>query len=440
MADGKQRLIEEAKARVEEILEERIRDGMTLDEIEAAVELTVREVADWVEERLIQEQQPPPSNRAACPTCGAACAYKRDLDTRVLTIHGSRKIPRRYHYCPVCEQGFSPTDAALNLEPGRDATRQVRAWQARFGSDSPFACVPDVFLELRGIEVSASTVERTTIEVGEQLRAAAPAWEPLPHPADGDEPTAPGRVYLSMDGTMCPLRDPWKRDGSRGKLNCRYGEAKLGIAFQTRRKNGLDTEVVRRGCVGTLGDLGVFLTLVLALGRQWRLNAVRELIVLGDGAAWIWALVATHFAQAIQILDFWHLTEHLWKVANAMHGKGSEAARAWVEGAQWDLKHDLTRSFILRLRDWAPESEDAREVRRVELAFFETNEERMKYGTFLKKGYMIGSGVMESGCRQLAGQRLDHAGMHWREETADAVLAIRAHARSTGAPPLSLYA
>jgi hypothetical protein len=437
MAGGKRQLIEEAKAEVERLLEERIKeDQMTLDEIEMVVEETMREVAGWVEDRLVREQQPEKTNRSACPRCGVACPYKRDLDTAVLTIHGRRKIPRRYHYCAACGAGFAPVDAILGLEPGRDATRQVRAWQAQFGSASPFASIPELFRELRGIEISASTVERTTVEVGRQLRAAPPAGV-LP----AGEPTpAPERTYLSMDGTMCPLRDPWKRDGSAGKLQCRYGEAKLGIVFQTEQKDGLDTEVARRGCVGTLEDVSGFLPLLLTLAQRWRLDAARELIALGDGAVWIWLLVSKHFPGAIQILDFWHLTEHLWKVARAMHGSSAEAAAAWVKQAQWDLKHDLTQSFLISMRAWQPESAEAREVRRVELAFFEANEARMKYGTFLKRGYMIGSGVMESGCRQLAGQRLDQAGMHWRPETAEAVLAVRAHLRSTGAPPLSQYA
>lgn len=441
MADSKRRLIEEAKARVEQILEERIaEEGMTLDEIEAVVEDTVRDVAGWMEERLIEEQQPPPENRAACPRCAAAAPFKRDLDSCVLTIHGPRKIRRRYHYCSACRAGFSPTDAALSLEPGRDATRQVRAWQAKYGSAAAFAAVPELFQELRGITVSASTVERTTIEVGEQLRAAERAWEPPPTVASGVDAAASQRLYLSMDGTMCPLRDPWRRDGSLGKLVCRYGEAKLGIAFQTGRKEGLDTGVVRRGCVGTLEDIDAFRPMVLELGRQWGLKQAAELIVLGDGAVWIWVLAGTYYPQAIQILDFWHMTEHLWKVANAMHGKGTEAGKAWVRDAQWSLKQDLTTSFLMSLRDWAPETEEAQAVRRTELGFFEANAERMKYGKYLKKGYMIGSGVMESGCRHLAGQRLDQAGMHWREGTAAAVLAIRTHLSSTAAPPLTQYA
>jgi hypothetical protein len=237
-----------------------------------------------------------------------------------------------------------------------------------------------------------------------------------------------------------PLRDPWKRDGSAGKLHCRYGEAKVGIVFQTGQQEGLDTGVVRRGCVGTMADLDGFLPLLLSLAQRWRLETAEELIALGDGAVWIWNLVAKYFPHAVQILDFWHLTEHLWTVARARYGAGTVEAARWVKQVQWDLKHDLTHSFLFQLQEWQPASEEAREVRRTELAFFMANEARMRYGTFLKRGYMIGSGVMESGCRQLVGKRLDQAGMHWRPETADAVLAIRSHLRSTGAPPLSQYA
>lgn len=442
MSEGKQRLIEEAKARVEELLEERIDEkGMTLDEIEAVVESTTREVAAWIMERLIEEQRPRGANRAACPRCSALCKYKRRLDTRVLTIHGVMRIRRRrYHYCAACKAGFAPVDAALGLEPGREATRQVRAWQAKYGSDSAFAAVPELLQDLRGLNVSASTVERTTIEVGEQLRAAGRTWGPPPPAAMKWLETASPRLYLSMDGTMVPLRDEWRRDGTCGKLVCRYGEAKLGMVFQTGRTDGLDTRVVRRGCVGTLENLEVFRPLVLELGHQWRLHQAQELIVLGDGAAWIWLLAATHYPHGIQILDFWHMTEHLWNVARAMHGKGSEAAKTWVRDAQWDLKRDLTASFLQRLKDWEPADAAAWEVRRIELAYFAGNAERMKYGTYLEQGYMIGSGVMESACRQMVTQRLDQAGMHWREATADAVVAIRTHRRSTGAPPLTQYA
>ena len=80
------------------------------------------------------------------------------------------------------------------------------------------------------------------------------------------------------------------------------------------------------------------------------------------------------------------MTAHLWNVARARYGKGTAAAQAWVRAAPWDLKHDLTASFLQRLREWVPASEEAREVRRVELASFEANAARMRYGTYLERG------------------------------------------------------
>ena len=92
------------------------------------------------------------------------------------------------------------------------------------------------------------------------------------------------RFYLAMDGTMCPLREEWRRDGSLGKLVCRYGEAKVGMAFTTRKKDGLDTEIRTRGCTATLGDITVFTPLMLALAEDWGATRARELVLLGDGA------------------------------------------------------------------------------------------------------------------------------------------------------------
>ena len=76
-------------------------------------------------------------------------------------------------------------------------------------------------------------------------------------------------------------------------------------------------------------------------------------------------------------------------------------------------------------------------MRRREFGYFRSNRERMRYGTFRKKGYHIGSGVVEAACKHVVAQRLDQTGMHWREETAEAVVRLRAALRSTYPPDLS---
>jgi hypothetical protein len=440
--EEREKLIAAAQHQLGEALRARLEQAgdrpLTLDEIEALVEEIGREVDARLEQGLLEKHVEPAGNTAPCPECGASCRFKDTHETSWLTTHGEPSLACRYYHCGPCGHGFYPAHAALGLERGRRATRLVRAWQAKYGSESAFATVPELFRELRGLDVSASTVERTTIEVGEAVQAAARDWAPGPSERPGER--VRDRYYVSMDGTMTPLRDEWRRDGALGKLVCRYGETKLGIVFQTLRRDGLDEGVVRRGCVATMAEVGPFREKLCALAEQWGLGSVPELIVLGDGAEWIWNTADAHFPQAIQILDYWHMKQHLWQVAGTMHGRDQEAAKRWVKDAEWKLNLDLVESFLKDLRRWEPVSEEAKEVKRSELGYFEGNAERMRYQTYLDRGYLIGSGAMESGCRQLAAQRLDRAGMHWRPRTADAVLAIRAHQRSTGAPSLTCYA
>ncbi len=451
--ERKEALLDEAAQRAREILAEQL-DALgdrplTVDEIEELVEQASREAARWLEERLIAEQTPLAANCAACPQCGLPARYKQTLHTHLLTIHGRQPVAARYYYCPPCGHGFCPADGVLGIERGRKATRRVRAWMARFAvQEECFAAVPPILEELRGLDISESTVERTTVEVGLALAAAsqaralavALAEEPVPEAPEAPEPGLP-RLYLAMDGTMCPLRDRWRRDGSLGKLVCRYGEAKVGIAFTTGQKEGLDTGILTRGCTATLGNIAVFTLLMLALARQWGAQRAQELVVLGDGAAWIWNLARRYFPQAVQIVDLWHVLERLWTVAEARFGsRTSEAAKAWINQMRGHLEHNLVGTVIAEIERWEPKRRTHQALRDEQLTFFEGNRQRMHYKTYLTQGYLIGSGPIESRCKQLVQRRLHEGGMHWREATAEAVLAIRASVQSTAPTDLRRYA
>jgi hypothetical protein len=447
--ERKEVLLDEAAKRAREILAEQL-DALddrplTVDEIEELVEQASREAARWLEERLIAEQTPPAANCAACPQCGAAARYQQTLHTQLRTIHGEQAVVSRYYYCDPCRHGFCPQDVLLGIERGRKATRRLRAWMARFAvQEECFAAVPPILVELRGLEVSESTVERTTVEVGASLAAAnqaqAQAVSRVEGPAPAAAPSLP-RLYLAMDGTLCPLRDRWRRDGSLGKLVCRYGEAKVGMAFTTGRKEGLDTGIKARGCTATLGHIAVFTVLRLALARQWGAQRAQELVVLGDGAAGIWTLARRYFPQAVQIVDLWHVLERLWTVAAARFGsRTSEAAKGWVNQMRGHLEHNLVGTVIAEIERWAPKRRTHQALRDEQLTFFAGNRQRMQYQSYLAKGYLVGSGPIESRCKQLVQRRLHEGGMHGREATAEAVLAIRAGLQSTAPPDLRSYA
>ena len=427
------------------LLDERLPEGpLTLEQIETVVEELGRQQDRRLEELLIQEQTPPPDNQVACPRCHAPAPYKRLVPLEVLTMHGTRCLLRRWHHCAACRRGFAPLDLHLRIE--KHATRQVRAWQAKYGSRDPFVTVPDLLLDLRGLVVSEATVERTTLEVGAALLAAEAKGPPNPGAAPRASAAAaprrgPGvdRLYLELDGVYVPLREAWKKDGSLGKLQCRYGECKVGIVFQTHRKEGLDEGVRWRACLATLEKIEAFTPRLVALAQAHGSERARELVVLGDGAEWIWKLCAEHFPRAVQIVDYWHMTQHLYRVANARFGAGTPAAEQWVRESQWYLERDLPASVLARIREWQPQGEEERKLRETEYGYFQKNQERMRYETFLKHGYHIGSGVVEAACRQLVTRRLDESGMHWREASAEAVLAIRAKLQSTAPTDLRAY-
>lgn len=426
-------LIDELLARYRRVLEQRLpTTPQTLDQIEETVEEISREMEREVERRILDTQQPPRPNRQACPRCHAPARFRCTYFRKVLTRHAAQEIPRPYYHCAACQYGFSPADRQFGLDD-TGLSAQVRAWTARLAAHLVFTEASDTLLDLCGLAVSASTVERVAVRVGEALRAVD-----LPPPSTAP----PTRLYVSVDGTQTPLRDPWKRDGSLGKLLCRWGECKVAVVYASRPGKpgaggpGGDAGVAYRAFTGTMGDVNEFRPLVARLLAQCSVAQAAEVVWLGDGAHWIWNLGAALGPGAVQILDYWHMTQHLYTVGQARYGGNEAAVKEWVHTCQAALDRDDVEAVLVSIRNWEPQSEAGREIRAREYEFFTRNTQRMQYGTFRAQGYHVGSGVMEASCRQVVAQRLHEAGMHWREETADAIVSLRAALLSSQRPDL----
>lgn len=329
-------------------------------------------------------------------------------------------------------------DALLGLDAGATSPT-LRLWLAHLAAHEPFDTGSATLKLLTGITVSSGTVARTAIGVGTSL-AHAKREEANQHQAGQlKEPVAmakPMRLYVALDGTMTPLRNAWRWDGSLGKLACRYGECKVGVVYEADAGKEGDEGVKRKEYVATMEGVETFAALLGAAAHGMGHHFAKELIVLGDGAIWIRRLAARQFPMAIQIVDFYHASEHLAAVGQARYGEGTAEAKQWLKQCQEWLKADEVGTVMGAIAAWEPSTEAKREVRDREYHYFASNQERMRYGSYLKKGYHIGSGVVEGACRHVAGQRLDQAGMHWREEAADAIVGLRAALLSTRPPDL----
>lgn len=427
-------LSEKAAELARQLVAERFPAGegpRTLAEMEAALAVVKRELGEQLQRHWIEQQEQRDQNQTNCGTCAGTARFCGSRARTVVTRHGELGFSRRYYYCAACRAGFAPLDRRLGLDAG-GMTAQVRVWLAALGSDGAFATVVHRLELLTGLRVSESTAARTSVAAGQRLRAEELQeaeqilrGEAVPRRTRWH----PRRLYVSLDGTMTPLRDPWKRDGSLGALHCRYGECKTMVCYETRPDRHGRPVVARRQYTATLEPVETFEKLVAGLAYHCGSDQAAELVVLADGLGYNWRIATEYFPEALQILDFYHALEYLHEVARRCLGEpgtGTPAA-AWVAAQKEALLQDRVSEVLLALGALPLPSAEAAACREGTHGYFTRNAERMRYGTYAAQGYQIGSGVMEATCKTVVHQRLDQSGMHWRPEHADAVVALRAN-------------
>ena len=248
------------------------------------------------------------------------------------------------------------------------------------------------------------------------------------------------RLYIELDGVLARMRRgsvPMEKAEVQ-RTGDVYREIKAGAVFRAQRGPHrselapgvyVDTPapdslryVARRTAKGGFGWL------LYHLAREGGLEQAKQVVVLGDGAPWIWNLVAEHFPGAVQIVDLYHAKEHVWEVAHAVFGGATAAATAWATAACSLLEAgqiaDLV-SAIATLPPIPPEPGQARSIPERAVDYFTTNAQRMRYPVFRAQGMHIGSGIVEAACKTIVSTRAKRSGMRWTPEGLDALLPLR---------------
>jgi hypothetical protein len=182
---------------------------------------------------------------------------------------------------------------------------------------------------------------------------------------------------------------------------------------------------VRRFLVTCLGDADQIFRQVYAQLRElgW-VGPETVVVIVGDGAEWIWNR-ATMFVRRCEILDFWHALEHAWGFARLRYGVGSAQADGWVDQIAEDLRAGKVEEVIARLKRLRPKTAELRESLQALIGYYSENATRMRYDEYLRLGYGIGSGAVESAHKQVVHARLRQAGMRWSAAGARRLLALR---------------
>jgi hypothetical protein len=393
-----------------------------------------------------------------------SCGHRQRLVGRrgrqMVTLLGPIVVHRAYYQCMkgkkdqqeeeevACPGGEAPFDRQWGWNTRRSSPgvqQAVSYLSAHLTLDG----VAEAICRLLSLEISARQVLNLTQPVGEAFlrveneqvqgmlkQGASKRTSAVERQSARAEPIK--RLYVEMDGVFARLRrgsvvmekEELEREGDV------YRDIKVGAVFlgQPGRERSelapgvfLDTPGPIR-YVARRTTAEAFAPLLYALAQREGIARAKQVIVLGDGAHWIWRLASEQFPGAVQIVDEYHAREHVWEVARAAFAASPSHKEVWAIHVL-DLlatgRIEDVIAAIQRLPPLAPAPGKSRSIPETEAEYFRTNAQRMRYPLFRAQGIHVGSGVAEAACKVVVSTRAKRAGMRWTPHGLDAILALR---------------
>jgi len=346
--------------------------------------------------------------------CGDRAKFKQHRRHQVGTVLPGKTVDveAAYYVCETCREGVTPLLAELGTD-GDVATVGLQELTVLAGVVAPYEEASSMLSKFAGLSVSGTRIQTRSVEEGEAVRERRRSIETE---VCGDA------VCVAIDGGMIHVDNRWQEV----KLGVIYGEdSRVEVSSNRRTLISRDVVAVRGGPE----DLSAVIESRFScdLGRL-------DVVVLGDGAKWIWNLAEDLFPSRIEILDYYHAAEHLSLCALTLFGEDSSETERWVEEQKerlLDDKVEVVKEALKWLRQRYRTGPRRKAIDDLS-GYLENNAHRMLYKTFIEAGHPIGSGPVESAVKHVVQCRMKRPGTHWRARGADAMLPLRCLYRSSG--------
>lgn len=368
-------------------------------------EAAERRVQEWSRQlgrRVLEEalQEAIERKEAADKICCGRPMLRRVRERRqVLTLLGAVRVRRRYLLCPRCQRHARPADDWLGWPGGfSPAVEELVAWEC---AALPYREALASLKKLAGLELSVLAAERIVARWGKSRLPLAPYAERVAKD-----------LVVEIDGAMAHLEEGWK-------------EIKVGACVAWDR----DRAEREPGAVSYCADWETAEQFCKTLWKEALARGAPDaaaIAVIGDGAPWVWEIASLLFPRATQILDWYHLTEHLWEAAKAVHGEGGAETKAlekWWETEIWEGRSELVEGYLRELV--AAKRDDGNNTLRRCADYLQTHQARLRYHLFRAAGWPLGSGIVEGACKHVVGLRFKRQSTRWTRAGARNVLHLR---------------
>jgi hypothetical protein len=380
-----------------------------------------------LERKLLEEaaQKKADQTPPVCPVCGQKLSRRtRDHERTFHTRFGPVTVKRMRGWCRRCQQWRYPADQALGLSDTGGASPSVQEMAALTVSKMPVKEASAVIERLTGVKLPPATLDREARRQGqhadkkrsqldEQMRTGQGGQQMLPPPKGAFT------LVIELDAWNIRERDDWGQSAQKraaGQEPKRWHWTYGGTCFRLDQRVESDSgraRILSRGTVMTRGGVDELREQLFAEAQRHGLAQATKVLVVADGALWIWNVADDRFSQAQQRLDYYHASQHLWAVAHALQPQDEAAARAWIKPLLKKLKQGRATSLLNDLHSLAKRLRNKkRQAVESEVSYFEHHRQRMDYAAARRAGEPQGSGAMESTCRQYQ-CRFKRSGQFW---------------------------
>jgi hypothetical protein len=427
-------------ARLADALEQDVRDFLAatdqnLGDIEVQIEQESRELLRVAAERAAQKKADltPP----VCPVCQkplsqVAGDHRRSFECKF----GTLTLVRSRGYCKRCRKWRFPADTALGLEETAGYSPRVQEMAALLASKMPVSEASAVLEHLTGVKLPRATLDREARRQGERaqkLRRQADerACGASPKPAQEELVLEPYQMIIQLDAWNIRERDDWgKTQGLRQRAQepQRWHWVYTGTCFRLDHRGktaGGRPVISERGFVATREGIDGLREQLHAEALRRGLGQAAGVLVIGDGAVWIWRLADDRFKDARQRLDFYHAVQHLAARGRFLFGEDQVKLKGWLRPLVQQLKNQSAIKVVKRLEEILAEMPAGAAVEAVqkEVNYFHEHQNRMDYRVGRRRGEPIGSGAIESTCRQTQ-CRFKRPGQYWSQQGDEALLCL----------------
>lgn len=354
-----------------------------------------------------------------CP-CQGKQRFERMAAKTVRTLMGEVTYKRAYYRCRECGESSFPLDEQLG-QSQREISPLVQRAVALIAARLSFSESEKVLNEITQVKLTSRQIETVAEEVGaeaerRQMEEDKQASSLGLVSTTGPNPKPARTFIVEMDGVQVGLQEGgWQ-------------EVKCGIVYELSQRAEVNQgrwELLNSQRCALRGDVKEFRQRLWGVCVREGIREQDRIVVIGDGAEWIDQTAQLLFPGALRILDYYHVSERVWAVANARWGEGSDEARRWAEEKLRRLKEGGVEEVIASIKRLKMKGEGGEEVRRGAVRYMSSRVEQMRYGEYGEKGLPRGSGAVESSCKQMVTARCKQAGMRWSEAGVDAILALR---------------